>query len=127
MWNEFKQFISRGNVLDLAVAVVIGGAFGAIVNSLVNDILMPIIGILIGGLDFTGLAITVGDARVQYGNFIQAIVNFLIIAAALFFVVKGANALMRQKQEAPASPPAPSPEERLLTEIRDLLKAQQAK
>lgn len=127
MWNEFKQFISRGNVLDLAVAVVIGGAFGAIVNSLVNDILMPIIGILIGGLDFTGLAITVGDARIQYGNFIQAIVNFLIIAAALFFVVKSANALMRQKQEAPASPPAPSPEERLLTEIRDLLKAQQAK
>lgn len=129
MWNEFKQFISRGNVLDLAVAVVIGGAFGAVVNSLVNDILMPVIGVIIGGLDFTGLAITVGEARIQYGNFIQAIVNFLIIAAALFFVVKSANALTRQKQEAPAAPPtpSPSPEERLLTEIRDLLKAQQAK
>ncbi len=127
MWNEFKQFISRGNVLDLAVAVVIGGAFGAIVNSLVNDILMPIIGVIIGGLDFTGLAITVGDARIQYGNFIQAIVNFLIIAAALFFVVKSANAMMRQKQETPAPPPPPAPEVQLLSEIRDLLREQSMK
>lgn len=122
MWSEFKQFISRGNVLDLAVAVVMGTAFSAIVNSLVNDVIMPIVGVILGGLDFTGLAIQVNDAAILYGNFIQAIINFLIIAGAMFFVVKGANAVMKQKQEAPAPPPAPSAEEKLLTEIRDLLK-----
>lgn len=122
MWNEFKQFISRGNVLDLAVAVVMGTAFSAIVNSLVNDIIMPIVGVILGGLDFTGLAITVNEAAILYGNFIQAIINFLIIAGAMFFVVKGANSVMKQKKAAPAPPPAPSAEEKLLTEIRDLLK-----
>jgi len=122
MWNEFKQFISRGNVLDLAVAVVMGTAFSAIVNSLVNDIIMPIVGVILGGLDFTGLAITVNEAAILYGNFIQAIINFLIIAGAMFFVVKGANTLIKKKEEAPAPPPAPSAEEKLLTEIRDLLK-----
>lgn len=122
MWNEFKQFISRGNVLDLAVAVVMGTAFSAIVNSLVNDIIMPIIGVILGGLDFTGLAIRVNEAAILYGNFIQAIINFLIIAGAMFFVVKGANTVMKQKEAAPAPPPEPSAEEKLLTEIRDLLK-----
>ncbi|MFN3335098.1 MAG: large-conductance mechanosensitive channel protein MscL [Caldilinea sp.] len=121
MWNEFKQFISRGNVLDLAVAVVMGTAFGAIVNSLVNDIIMPIVGVILGGLDFTGLAIKVNEAAILYGSFIQAIINFLIIAGAMFFVVKGANSVMKQKEAAPA-PPEPSAEEKLLTEIRDLLK-----
>jgi large conductance mechanosensitive channel len=122
MWNEFKQFISRGNVLDLAVAVVMGTAFSAIVNSLVNDVIMPLVGVILGGLDFTGLAITINDAAIQYGNFIQAIINFLIIAASMFFVVKGANSMMKTKEAAPTPPPAPSAEEKLLTEIRDLLK-----
>lgn len=122
MWNEFKQFISRGNVIDLAVAVVMGTAFSAIVNSLVNDVIMPIVGVVLGGLDFTGLAIQVNDAAILYGNFIQAIINFLIIAASMFFVVKGANSLTKKKEAAPAPPAAPSPEEKLLTEIRDLLK-----
>jgi len=122
MWNEFKQFISRGNVLDLAVAVVMGTAFSAIVNSLVNDVIMPIVGVILGGLDFTGLAIKINDAAIQYGNFIQAIINFLIIAASMFFVVKGANSMMKTKEAVPAPPPAPSAEEKLLTEIRDLLK-----
>ena len=122
MWNEFKQFIARGNVLDLAVAVVMGTAFGAIVNSMVNDIIMPLIGVILGGLDFTGLAIQINDAAIMYGNFIQAIINFVIIAAAMFFVVKGANSMTKTKEKAPAAPPAPTAEEKLLTEIRDLLK-----
>jgi large conductance mechanosensitive channel len=124
MWNEFKQFIARGNVLDLAVAVVMGTAFSAIVNSMVNDIIMPLIGVILGGLDFTGLAIQINDAAIMYGNFIQAIINFVIIAASMFFVVKGANAMMKTKEKAPAPPPAPTTEEKLLTEIRDLLARQ---
>ncbi|MFO7634912.1 MAG: large-conductance mechanosensitive channel protein MscL [Caldilinea sp.] len=122
MWNEFKQFISRGNVLDLAVAVVMGTAFGAIVNSLVNDVIVPLVGVILGGLDFTGLAIQVNAAAILYGNFIQAIINFLIIAASMFFVVKGANSMIKKEEEAPAHPPEPSAEEMLLAEIRDLLK-----
>jgi large conductance mechanosensitive channel len=122
MWNEFKQFISRGNVLDLAVAVVMGTAFGAIVNSLVNDVIMPIVGIVLGGLDFTALAIQFNESAILYGNFIQAIINFLIIAASMFFVVRGANSMIKKKEEAPAPPPEPSAEEKLLAEIRDLLK-----
>ncbi len=114
----------RGNVIDLAVAVVIGGAFGAIVTSLVNDILTPLLGILMGGVDFTALAVTVGNAQLLYGNFIQAIINFLIIALALFVIVKATNSVMREKVESPAEPPVPTLEEKLLTEIRDLLKAQ---
>jgi large conductance mechanosensitive channel len=121
--KEFREFIMRGNVLDLAVAVIIGGAFGAIVTSLVDDIIMPLVGILLGGLDFTGLAIEVGSAKVLYGNFIQATVNFLVIALALFLVVKAANKVTRKKVEAPV-PPAPTAEEKLLTEIRDILAAQ---
>jgi large conductance mechanosensitive channel len=121
MLKEFREFITRGNVLDLAVAVIIGGAFGAIVTSLVDDVLMPLVGILLGGIDFSGLNVTMGGARVLYGNFIQAIVNFLVIAFAMFLVVRTANRVMRQKEAAP--PPAvPTPEVQLLTEIRDLLK-----
>ncbi len=125
MLNEFREFLQRGNVIDLAVAVIIGGAFGAIVKSLVNDVVMPIIGILLGGLDFTSFAIVIGDAEILYGNFIQAIVNFVIIALVIFLVVRSYNNLKKQEEEAPAAPPKPSPEETLLAEIRDLLKAQQ--
>ena len=124
MIKEFRDFIMRGNVLDLAVAVVIGAAFGSIVTSLVNDIFTPLIGIIMGGVDFTGLALTVGSAELLYGNFIQAIINFLIVALALFLLIKAANSVMRKKAESPAPPPVPSTEEKLLTEIRDLLKAQ---
>lgn len=127
MWAEFKEFISRGNVLDLAVAVVMGGAFGAIVNSFVNDIIMPLVGIVLGGIDFTGLSITIGGAQVMYGNFIQAIINFLVIAFSIFLVVKAANQFQRKQEAAPAPPPPPTKEEELLAEIRDLLKVQASK
>lgn len=123
MIKEFRDFIMRGNVLDLAVAVVIGAAFSGIINSLVNDIFTPLLGIVMGGVDFTGLAVTVGSAEVLYGNFIQAIINFLVIALALFLLIKAANSVMRKKAESPAPPPVPSMEEKLLTEIRDLLRA----
>lgn len=121
MIKEFRDFISKGNVLDLAVAVIMGGAFGAIVNSLVNDIVMPLVGVIIGGIDFSSLSINVGDAAVLYGNFIQAIVNFLVIAAAMFFVVRTYNQLQKQEKAEPG-PPEPSEEVKLLTEIRNLLK-----
>ena len=121
MIQEFREFVAKGNVLDLAVAVIIGGAFGAIVTSLVNDIIMPLIGVILGGTDFTTLAITVGDAAITYGNFIQAIINFLIIAFVIFMIVRTANNM--KEEEPPAPPPGPSAED-LLTEIRDLLKAQ---
>ena len=122
MLKEFKDFINRGNVVDLAVAVIIGGAFGAIITSLVNDIIMPLIGVILGGLDFAGLSIEVGEATILYGSFIQAIVNFLIIAFVLFLIVRGFNKLQKKEEAAPAPPPEPSAEEKLLTEIRDLLK-----
>lgn len=121
MLKEFRDFLMRGNVLDLAVAVIIGGAFGAIVSSLVEDIIMPLIGVVLGGLDFTGLSLRVGEATVAYGNFLQAIVNFLVIGLALFLVVKAANTVYRRQE---AAPDVPSAEVQLLTEIRDLLKAQ---
>ena len=124
MWKEFKKFISRGNVIDLAVAVVLGAAFGAIITSFVNDIIMPLIGVLMGGIDFTSLSIQVGEATIAYGNFIQAIINFLIIAFALFIVIRGINKLQKEEEAAPAPPPEPTTEEKLLTEIRDLLKQQ---
>ena len=120
--SEFKTFAMRGNVIDLAVGVVIGGAFGGIVNSFVGDVIMPIIGILTGGVDFTGLSYTVGDAAIAYGKFIQAIFSFTIIAFVLFLVIKGLNATKKKPEEAPAAPAAPSSEEILLAEIRDLLK-----
>lgn len=120
--KEFRDFLLRGNVLDLAVAVIIGAAFGAIVTSLVNDIIMPLVGVLLGGLDFTTMSIQVGEATVAYGLFLQAIVNFIVIGASIFFVVKVANRFYKEKEAAPAAPPGPSTEEKLLAEIRDLLK-----
>lgn len=124
MLNEFKAFISKGNVIDLAVAVILGGAFGAIVKSLVDDLLMPLIGIILGGLDFTTLAIQVGEASLTYGNFIQAVINFLVIAFALFMIIRAYNKTKKEEEAAPAAPPEPSAEEKLLAEIRDLLKAE---
>ena len=122
MFKEFKAFLSRGNVIDLAVAVVLGAAFGAIVKSLVDDMVMPMIGVIMGGTDFTTLTIQVGDAVISYGNFIQAIINFVIIAFAVFLFVRSYNKLQKKEEEKPAAPPEPSAEETLLTEIRDLLK-----
>jgi len=122
MLKEFREFALRGNVIDLAVAVVIGAAFTAIINSLVNDIIMPLVGVILGGLDFTTLAITFGDANITYGNFIQAIINFIIVAFVLFLVVRSINRLQKKKEAAPPAPPEPSAEEKLLAEIRDLLK-----
>ncbi len=127
MVKEFKEFISRGNVIDLAVGVIIGGAFGNIVTSLVNDIIMPIIGMIIGGINFSSLSITVGKASIAYGNFIQNVINFLIIALCIFFVVKFMNKLAslkkkEEKQEAANEEAKPSEEVLLLKEIRDLLK-----
>lgn len=123
MFNEFKKFILRGNVIDLAVAVVIGAAFGAIVTSLTNDIIMPLVGILLGGLDLSSLSATVGSAVLAYGKFIQAIVNFLIIGFALFLIVKAINKVMESKKQAEAAAPAaPAEDVVLLTQIRDLLK-----
>ncbi len=121
MLKEFGDFIKKGNVMDLAVAVIIGGAFGAIVTSLVNDILMPLIGIILGGVDFTALAVQVGEATLTYGNFIQAIINFLVIAFVIFMLIRTVKNLEKEEEAAPA-PPEPSAEETLLTEIRDLLK-----
>ena len=121
MWKDFKAFVLKGNVLDLAIAVVLGVAFGAIVTSLVNDIIMPLVGIILGGIDFASLSIQVGSATVLYDKFIQAIVNFLIIAFVIFLIVRAMVKL--KKQEAAAPPPGPTAEEKLLTEIRDLLKA----
>jgi large conductance mechanosensitive channel len=124
MLKEFREFIQRGSVIDLAVGVIIGGAFGAIVTSLVNDVLMPLVGIVLGGVDFTQLSIQVGEATILYGNFIQAIVNFIIIAFVIFLIVRSYNKLQEQEEqeETPPTPPEPSPEEKLLAEIRDLLK-----
>jgi large conductance mechanosensitive channel len=119
MLKEFRAFLQQGNVIDLAMAVIIGGAFGAIINSLVDDIFMPVIGILIGGIDFSGLSIQVGEAVILFGNFIQAIINFVIIASAVFLVIRSYNQLRREEQSAP---PKPSAEEIILAEIRDLLK-----
>jgi len=127
--SEFKTFVSRGNMLDLAVAVIIGGAFGAITTSLVNDVLMPPMGIVIGNVDFSKLAITlkpaVGDQPavvVAYGKFIQTVINFLIIAFAVFMIVKAFNKMKKKEAAAPAPPAEPSDEVKLLTEIRDALK-----
>ena len=125
MIKEFKAFVSKGNVIDLAVGVIIGGAFGKIVASLVNDVIMPAIGIIIGGLNFSELSISVGDASIVYGAFIQSIIDFLIIALCIFFIIRLISRLKRKKEEDQPKnpePPVPSKEELLLTEIRDLLK-----
>jgi large conductance mechanosensitive channel len=106
MVDDFKAFIMRGNVMDLAVAVIIGGAFGKIISSLVDDILMPLIGLIIGGIDFTGLKVTVGSAAVSYGTFIQNVVDFVIIALVIFLMVRGVNSLEKvATKPAPAAPP----------------------
>jgi large conductance mechanosensitive channel len=124
MFAEFRKFIARGNVIDLAVAVILGAAFTAIVTSLTDDIIMPLIGVVLGGVDFTTLSIQVGEATVAYGLFIQAIINFLLIALVLFVMVRSINKMqeLSKKAEAPAAPPEPSDEVKLLSEIRDLLK-----
>ena len=124
MIDEFKTFLERGNVMDLAVAVIMGGAFGAIVTSFVQDLFMPLVGMLIGGIDFSALALTVGDAQILYGNFLQAVTNFLLIAIALFLIVRAVNRLqsLREAQADQDEPPAPSLQETLLMEIRDLLR-----
>lgn len=138
MLKEFKEFAMKGNVLDLAIGVIIGGAFGTIISSMVDDVIMPVIGAIFGGLDFTNYFLglssavdagTLEAAREQgavlaYGSFITAVVNFTIIAFILFMVVKGVNKMKRAEEEAPAEPPAPSNEEVLLGEIRDLMKKQ---
>lgn len=134
--KEFKEFAMRGNVLDMAIGVIIGGAFGKIVTSIVEDILMPPIGWLIGGVNFTDLkvelpaqqlieGVELAPATISYGNFIQTVINFLIVAFCIFMLIKGMNKLNKKKEEEPAAPapePEPSAEEKLLTEIRDLLK-----
>jgi large conductance mechanosensitive channel len=126
MWKEFREFILRGNVLDLAVAVIIGTAFTAIVNSLVTDILMPFIGILTGGIDFSGLSFQVGQAVIAYGKFIQATINFLIVAFVIFLLVRTINRIQRRFADPRTPDPAPPPEDiQLLREIRDLLKQRQ--
>ena len=141
MLKEFKEFAMRGNVLDMAVGIVIGAAFGTIVNSLVTDVIMPPVGLALGGVDFTNMFVTLRDGAkaagpyaslaaakdagavtLNYGLFVNSIVSFLIVAFAIFMVVKGANSLKQQQAEAPA-PPAPTKDQLLLTEIRDLLKA----
>lgn len=124
-FGEFKEFIARGNVMDMAVGVIIGGAFSTITTSLINDIIMPLLGILTGSITFSALSVTVGGAVITYGNFIQAVLNFLVMALVVFCLVKTMNAFHRKKEDAPAEPapePEPSNEEKLLTEIRDLLK-----
>ena len=129
MMSEFRDFAMRGNVVDMAVGIVIGGAFGKIVSSFVNDILMPPIGMAIGGVDFSDLAITLKEAAgeaaavtLNYGAFIQTVLDFVIIAFAIFMVVKAMNNLKKKEEAAPPPPPKPSAEETLLAEIRDLLK-----
>lgn len=123
--GEFKQFIARGNVIDLAVGVIIGGAFGKIVSSVVDDILMPLIGMIIGGLDFSNLSIKVGEATIKYGNFIQNIIDFLIVALCVFFLVKIVNKITKKKEnvkEETATQNVKSEDIVLLEEIRDILK-----
>lgn len=124
MLKEFKAFAFKGNVLDLAIGVIIGAAFGKIVSSLVSDIITPLLGFLFGGLDFTQLSITVNDASFTYGNFIQAVIDFLLVSASIFVFIKLISKVKRKEEEKPSIPPVPSREELLLTEIRDLLKAQ---
>ena len=122
MVREFKEFISRGNVLDLAIAVIIGGAVGKIVASLVNDIMMPLLGIVLGGISFKNLKATIGSATINYGVFLQSIVDFLIIAVCIFLFVKLIKTVKKERVKEIEPPPEPSKEEILLTEIRDLLK-----
>ena len=126
MWKEFKEFALKGNVIDLAVAVVIGGAFGKIVSSLVNDIIMPVIAYLTSGVNFTDMMYVKGSVTIAYGNFIQSIVDFIIIAFSIFIAIRLITKSRKKKEETPASGETPKPTEtELLTEIRDLLKNNQ--
>jgi large conductance mechanosensitive channel len=122
MLNEFKAFISKGNVLDLAVGIIIGAAFTAIVTSLVDDLIQPLIGMIIGGIDFSTWGFSIGDAKFAVGNFITAIIKFLIVAWVVFLIVKAVNRMMPKKEEAPAAPAGPSDND-LLKEILVELKA----
>jgi large conductance mechanosensitive channel len=129
MIKEFRDFAMRGNVVDMAVGIVIGAAFGKIVSSFVSDVLMPPLGVLLGGVDFSKLSLILkqasGDVAAvtwNYGSFVQTVVDFVIIAFAIFMVIKAMNKLKKKEEAAPAAPPEPSAEEKLLTEIRDLLK-----
>ena len=121
MLNEFKDFIAKGNVMDMAVGIIIGAAFTAIVGSLVDDLINPLIGIFLGGVDFSGLSASVGEATFTYGNFIMAIINFLIIAFVVFMLVKAVNSAKKKEEEAPAAPAGPTQEE-LLADILAALK-----
>ena len=142
MLREFKEFAMRGNVLDMAVGIIIGAAFGTIVNSLVTDVIMPPVGLALGGVDFTNMFVTLregakaagpyaslaaakdaGAVTLNYGMFVNSIVSFLIVAFAIFMIVKGANSLKQQQAEAPAAPPAPTADQKLLAELRDILRA----
>lgn len=127
--KEFKEFAVKGNVVDMAVGIIIGAAFGKIVSSVVSDVVMPPIGLIVGGVDFSKLAITLkqasGDATavvISYGKFIQTVVDFTIVAFAIFMLIKAINTLKRKQEEVPAAPPAPTKEVVLLSEIRDILK-----
>jgi large conductance mechanosensitive channel len=127
--SEFKQFAMRGNVVDMAVGIIIGAAFGKIVSSFVGDVIMPPLGLLIGGVDFSDLAVTLKAATeatpavvLSYGKFIQTVFDFVIVAFAIFLAIKGMNTMRKKEEAKPAAPPAPSKEEVLLAEIRDLLK-----
>ncbi|MGV6801077.1 MAG: large-conductance mechanosensitive channel protein MscL [bacterium] len=131
MLNEFKEFAVKGNMVDMAVGIIMGGAFGTIIKSLVSDVLMPPIGLLMGGVDFSELKIVlkpgdptqdIADVAISYGLFINACIAFIIVAIALFFVIKGVNAAKKKEEEAPAAPPEPTKTEVLLEEIRDSLK-----
>lgn len=136
MLSEFKKFAMRGNVVDMAVGIVIGAAFGKIVSSIVNDIIMPPIGLLMGGVDFSNLFVNLGDVAydslalaeeagaplIKYGVFINTVLDFVIVAFAIFMVIKGMNKMKKKEEEAPAEPPKPSAEVELLTEIRDSLR-----
>ena len=127
-FEEFKKFIAKGNVMDLAVGVIIGGAFSGIVTSLVNNILTPLLGLILGGVDFSSLAITFKNTRIEYGAFIQSIIDFLIVAVCIFAIVKMVNKIMHfHKKEEPSAPPKKSDEVLLLEEIRDLLKKENNK
>ena len=120
--QEFKTFAMRGNVMDLAVGVIVGGAFSSITNSLINDIIMPIVGIFVSQASFADLTLSIGGAVITYGNFIQAVLNFVILAFVVFCMVKAVNRVAHTQKKEETPPPAPSHEEKLLTEIRDLLK-----
>jgi large conductance mechanosensitive channel len=122
MFNEFKTFIAKGSVLDLAVGIIIGAAFTAIVTSVVDDLINPIIGMIVGGVDFSSVGFSIGDARFNVGNFINAVIKFLIIAWVVFMIVKAVNRMMPKKEEAPAAPAGPSDNELLKDILAELKK-----